>query len=217
MAHQLRVIGDMKRYPVEEMTHHQFTSRSIIRFAAFVGVFSCISLLDTGCSRRTSEDKHENTTVETALSSLILDGPELHESLRTRKMDSMRDLPTGIVSPGNPYLSADDEFVQAVARGGSQGRLGKDGIRTALFARYSTGENELGFYGLEAESETHADEREKALHEIWAHNGRHGRSRVHRKGLILLVVWHDDVSPECWESVNATVVERLNALLHNDG
>jgi hypothetical protein len=70
---------------------------------------------------------------------------------------------------------------------------------------------------LEAESEADADEREKALREIWAHNSRHGRSRVHRKGLVLLVIWHDDVSPECWESVNATVVEQLNAPHHHDG
>ncbi len=151
------------------------------------------------------------------MSSLVLEGPVLHESLLTRKIASIRDLPTGVVSPGNPHLSSDDEFVDAVARSGSQGRLGRDGVRAALFARYSTGENELGFYGLEAESEADADERERALREIWAHNGRHGRSRVHRKGLVLLVVWHDDVSPECWESVNATVVEQLNAPIHNDG
>ena len=168
-------------------------------------------------SQVVGERKLQNTSAEAALTSLLLEGPELHESLRLRKISSIRDLPTGLVTPRNPHLSTDDGFVQAVARGGSQGRLGRDGIRTALFARYSTGENELGMYGLEAESEADADEREEALREIWAHNGRHGRSRVHRKGLVLLVVWHDDVSPECWESVNATVVKKLNAPLHNDG
>lgn len=37
------------------------------------------------------------------------------------------------------------------------------------------------------------------------------RMRVYRAGLVLLVLWHDGVSPECWSSVNARVAERLNA------
>lgn len=199
-----------KLYPIKEMTHYKHTFRSINRFNLFIMVLTCISLLLMGCSRVA---EHQNTSVEAALRSLVLEGPELHESLHTRKIASIRDLPTGVKSPANPHLSSENEFIQAVARGGSQGRLGGDGIRTALFARYSTGENELGFYGLETESEAVADEREEAIREIWAHNGRFGRSRVHRKGLVLLVVWHDNVSPECWESVNATLVEQLNAPL----
>ncbi len=199
------------------MIHHELSIQSISRSTVFAAVFGGISLLVVGCSPGAGGHKHDNTAADVGLSSLVLDGPELHTSLRTLKMGAIRDLPTGIASAGNPHLSKDDDFVLAVARGGSQGRLGRDGIRTALFARYSTDENELGFYGLEAASEADADEREKALRKIWAHNGRHGRSRVHRKGLVLLVVWHDDVSAECWESVNVSIVKQLNATLQNDG
>lgn len=113
--------------------------------------------------------------------------------------------------PGNQHLSTDDEFVEAISRGGSQGRLGREGIHAALYARYATSENEVGCYGLEAVSNADADQREKSLREIWAHSGRLERASVHRKGLMLFVIWNDGVSPECWESVNASVVKRLNA------
>ena len=60
------------------------------------------------------------------------------------------------------------------------------------------------------------DDREKALREIWAHNASFGRSRVHRQGRILLVIWHDGVTPECWESVNAVVARKLKTKIPKD-
>src|SRR5687767_14222023 len=144
------------------------------------------------------------------LGSLVLEGHELHASLKTRQMDdSVRHVPPALI-PGNPHVSTDAAFVAVIARNGSQGRLGGEGIRSALYALYRE-KNELGFYGLEAVSAADADRWEEALRKIWAHNGRLNRARVHRKGLVLVVVWTDGVSPECWEAVNAKVVERLSA------
>ena len=151
------------------------------------------------------------TSVELALGSFVLEGLELHPSLRTCELDSIRHLPPGVLLPANPHLSIDDEFVASVARSSSQGRLDRDGIHAVLYARYTTDESEIGIYGLEAESDTDAEEREKTLREIWAYNGSLNRARVHRKGLVLVVIWHDGVSPECWESANSSVVKRLNA------
>ena len=112
--------------------------------------------------------------------------------------------------PENPHVSTDAAFVAIIARNGSQGSLGREGIRSALYALYRE-KNELGFYGLEAVSAADADRWEEALRKIWAHNVRLGIAQVHRKGLVLVVVWTDGVSPECWEAVNTRVVERLTA------
>ena len=146
-----------------------------------------------------------------ALSPLVVDGQELHASLVTLKLDdaSRLHVPRAVLR-GNPYVSTDAEFVDAVAHGASQGRLGGEGIRAALYAHY-LGESEIGFYGLEAASTTDADRLEGAVRGIWAHNERLGRARVHRDGTVLVVVWHHGVSPSCWEAVNAGIVERLTA------
>ena len=138
-----------------------------------------------------------------ALRPLAVDGQHLHASLVTEKLedDVLRD---------NPYLSTDAEFVTVIASGASQGRLGGEGIRAALYAHY-LGESEIGFYGLEAASTADADRLEGAVRGIWAHNERLGRARVHRDGKVLVVVWHNGVSPSCWEAVNAGIVERLTA------
>jgi hypothetical protein len=112
--------------------------------------------------------------------------------------------------PGNPHVSTNAAFVEAIARSGSQGRLGGEGIRTALYPLYRE-KSELGFYGLEAVSAADADRREEALRDIWSHNVHLNLAQVHRKGLVLVVVWTDGVSPECWEAVNARVVEHLTA------
>ena len=143
------------------------------------------------------------------LDSLVLQGHELHASLVARRLDSFRDLPAGVVPPKNPQPSSDDKFVRAIAHGSSQGRLGAEGIRSALYARYAAGKKELGMYGLEAKSDADARRREKALREIWSYNARLDRARVHRKGLVLVVVWHTGVSAGCWEAVNAGIVRRL--------
>ena len=149
------------------------------------------------------------------LDSLVVEGPELHGSLKTRRIgDSINQL--SVVPPGNPHLSSDAGFIEALARAGSQGRLGGEGVRSALYALYyrdqePAGEwpSDLGFYGLEATSIAAADQREDALREIWAKNVRLDRARIHREGLVLVVVWTYGVSRECWEAVNASVAERL--------
>ena len=142
---------------------------------------------------------------------MAVEGRELHASLRTPRLDSFRDLPTGVAPPKNPQLSSDDKFVRAMAHNSSQGRLGREGIRAALYARYAAGEKEVGIYALEAESDAAADRREEALRAIWAYNARRDLARVHRKGLVLVVVWHTGVSSECWDAVNASIADRLVA------
>lgn len=176
----------------------------------FVAVLTCISLLPTVRIRLAGGHNRHTKSGEWRLDSLVLEGHELHASLRTRRVDdSIRHLPPGVLPPRNPHTSTDAGFVEAIARSGSQGRLGREGIRSVLYALY-VAESELGFYGLEAESVADANQREDALREIWAHNARLDRAHVYRVGLVLRVVWTDGVSPECWSSVNASVVERLN-------
>jgi hypothetical protein len=146
-----------------------------------------------------------------ALGPLVIDGPELHASLATRKLEDAAKLRLAGVLPDNPYLSTDREFVDAIAQISSQSRLaGGEGIHAALYALY-LGERQLGLYGLEAASAADADRIEGVLRKIWAHNDRLGRARVHRENKVLVVAWHDGVSPSCWEAVNAKVVERLTA------
>jgi hypothetical protein len=145
------------------------------------------------------------------LSPLVLDGRDLHPSLVTRQLDGgpIRHVPRTVLRR-NPQHSADAEFIKAIASSGSQGTLGAEGIRSALYALY-LGESEVGFYGFEASSAADAQRLEDALREIWSHNVNIDRARVHRGGLVLVVVWTDGVSPEHWEAVNRGVVERLPA------
>lgn len=145
------------------------------------------------------------------LGSLAVDGRELHPSLRTPRLDAVRDLPAGVAPADNPQRSGDDAFVRAIARNSSQGRLGSEGVRSALYARYAAGDQEVGVYGLAVEPGPAADRRENALREIWAYNDRVGRARVHRNGSALVVVWHSGVTPECWEAVNTVIAARLAA------
>lgn len=146
-----------------------------------------------------------------ALGPLVVDGQELHASLATRKLNdaSRLHVPRAVLRD-IPYLSTDAEFVDVIASSASQGRLGGEGIRAALYAQY-LGESEVGFYGLEAASTADADRLEGALRGIWAYGESLGRARVHREGKVLVVVWHGGVSPSCWEAVNTKVAERLTA------
>jgi hypothetical protein len=145
------------------------------------------------------------------LDPLVVDGHELHASLVTRQLDdaSRRHVPRAVLRD-NPYLSTDAEFVEAIAHSASQGQIGGEGIRAALYSVY-LGESELGLYGLEAASVADANRLEGVLRGIWAHNVRLDRARVHREGKVLVVAWHDGVSSSCWEAANARVVERLTA------
>lgn len=146
------------------------------------------------------------------LASLALEGNDLHVSLRTPPLDSFRDLPLGVTPQENPQSSGEDVFVRSIARSSSHGRLGPSGIRAALYARYAADKGEVGIYGLEMKSDPEADHREKALREIWAVNGRRDLVRIHRQGLVILVVWRSGVSSECWEAVNAGIVARIRVL-----
>ena len=145
------------------------------------------------------------------LKPLLLAGHELHASLVTQQIDRVQRLhvPRAVLRD-NPQLSTGAEFVEAIAGGGSQGRLGGEGIRAALYALYR-GESEVGFYGLEAASTADANRLEGLLRGIWAQNASLDRARVHRGGEVLVVVWTDGVSTSCWEAVNAVVAERLVA------
>ncbi len=113
-----------------------------------------------------------SSTSGSGLDSLALEGRELHASLRTPRLDSIPGLPPDVVPPKNPQRSSDDKFVQAIARSSSQRGLGREGIRSALYARHYAGEKEVGIYGLEAESDAAADKREEALRVIWDYNVR---------------------------------------------
>lgn len=145
-----------------------------------------------------------------ALGPLVVDGQELHASLVTRKLEDAAKLALAPVLPANPHLSTDSAFVAVLAQIASQGRLaGGEGVRTALYALY-LGESEVGLYGLEAASPADADRIEGVLRAIWVHNESLERARVHREGNVLVVAWNNGVSPSCWESVNAKVVERLS-------
>lgn len=146
-----------------------------------------------------------------ALSPLLVEGPQLHSSLVTRKVEDAAKLHLAPVLRANPQLSTDAAFVDVLARISSQGRLGSgEGVRAALYAFY-LGESELGLYGLEAASPANADRLEVVLRDIWAHNEGLGRARVHRGGKVLVVAWHNGVSASCWEAVNAAVAKRLIA------
>lgn len=148
---------------------------------------------------------------EGGLSRLLLEGRELHPSLMTRQVDeqTIRHVRRNLIQR-NPQHSTDAEFIAGIARSGSQGHLGGDGIRSALYALYLK-EKELGFYGLEAASPAEADRLEAALRKIWSHNESIDRAQVHRGGLVLVVVWTDGVSPEVWKAVNLAVGGRLVA------
>ncbi len=143
------------------------------------------------------------------LGAIALSGPELYKHLKTHPSTSIRHLSKSINMRRNPSISLDSDFVTAVAGSSSQGRLKPGGIRAALYGYYKEGTVDLGIYGLEATSPAAADKREKEIRAIWAFNAKVDRVRIHRKGLILVVIWHDGVSDECWASVNESVVVGL--------
>jgi uncharacterized protein (TIGR03067 family) len=89
------------------------------------------------------EDRYELRKVQPqkkmsgrGLGSLVLEGHELHASLKMRQIDdSVRHVPRALI-PENPHVSTDAAFVAVIARNGSQGSLGREGIRSALYALY---------------------------------------------------------------------------------
>ena len=143
------------------------------------------------------------------LQRIHMDGAELGPSLQTRRLGEqpIRHVPAERIQ-SIPQVSSDPLFVKTIARAGSQGNLEGEGVVAALFALYD-GENELGFYGFEAESEGTADRLESQLRHIWKHNVSLDRAQIHRGGLVVLVVWTDGLSPAHWEQANQAVSERL--------
>lgn len=141
---------------------------------------------------------------------MVFDGRELLPSLRTRKADEpVWHMRSGFVLPRNPYVSTNEEIVEGISRSSSQGRIPGGGIQSALYAAYGDEDKRVLLRGLEAASDRDASWREAALRDIWAKNMRFGNIRIHRKGTLLVVVWHQGLSPESWEAVNASVAKRL--------
>jgi len=174
-------------------------------------VLVSILILSTTAGLALEDQEKAVSTDASELAPLVLEGHELHDSLVTREYNesSLRHVPFAVIG-ANPYLSADADFVEAITSSCSHGKFDGRGVRFALYAHYRA-EHDLGFYGLEAASEADADRLEEALRKIWAYGGRLGRARVHRGNLVLVVLWHDGVSLDCWEAVNSSIAARLVA------
>ena len=149
----------------------------------------------------------------TGLSALAVDGPDLHPSLVALPVPELPLHVPHALLRSNPQHSADADFVAAVARGGSQGgRLDAQGVQEALYAVYRDEDDvTIGVYGMETESAHEADRREARLREIWAHNARADRTRVHRGGNVLAVVFCHPATPAHWDAVNDFIAERIGA------
>lgn len=141
------------------------------------------------------------------LESFALEPDDLHASLAPRSLErANHGVPVGVSAI--PHVTTDAARVASIARFASQGRLDGEGVRAALFAIYEE-DGELGLYGLEAATPEDADRLEAELREIWKTNVGLERARVHRGDRMLLVVWNDHVSLECWRAVNEALAERL--------
>ena len=173
----------------------------------------CSLLLAAGCaSNKGVKTAPPAPRVMSALAPLVLEGPALHPSLVTVKVEDAAMLHLAKVLRENPQLSTDSAFVDILSRIASQGRLESGaGIRAALYALYLGEGEQLGLYGLEANSPANADRVEGVLRAIWAHNAGLARARVHRQDQVLVVAWNNGVSASLWEAMNAKVVERLAA------
>lgn len=144
------------------------------------------------------------------LNSLLLQANEMHPSLETRAFtrDSIRHVSFDVLQ-ANPQHAHNSKFIKAVARSGSQGQLNGENMLSALYALYHAQED-LGFYGFEASTTQFADQFEATLRKIWAHNVSIGRANVYRNDTVLVVIWHDGVTLDVWNAVNAKVVSVLN-------
>lgn len=153
---------------------------------------------------------NETSIPSGTLDSLLVDGAELHPTLKTESVDN---LPAGRDFPANPWQSTAPAFIESMARYGSQGRLDGEGMNDALFAQYTDGSSEIGFYGLAAENESVALQREQDLREIWAHNHGLDRTHIHRQGLVLLVVWirTGDELPAAWHAVKQWAAQKMSS------
>ena len=192
----------------------------MIRMKPFItSSLAVVMFAATGLSQEPSDSGTENGNVAWSRrnagiwKTMVLEGRELLPSLRTRQADEpVWHLRSGFVLPRNPCVSSvdfDAEFVEAISRSSSMGRIPREGVQSALYAAYGDKEKRVLLRGLEASSDLDATWREAALRAIWAVNERAGRVRIHRKRTLLVVVWHQGLSPESWEAVNASVAKRL--------
>lgn len=183
----------------------------VVPTALAVLAFAASGQSETPQVSQADDNNVARSTGDSVWKPLLLEGHELHLSLKTERADEpIRHMPPGMTLPRNPYTSANPEFVEAVARSTSMGRIPRDGVHSAFYASYR-GENRLVlFRGLEAVSALDADWREAALRKIWAHNESLGRARVHRRGLLLIVVWHEGLSTQQWAALNARVAQQID-------
>ena len=192
----------------------------MIRMKPFItSSLAVVMFAATGLSQEPSDSGTENGNVAWSRrnagiwKTMVLEGRELLPSLRTRQADEpVWHLRSGFVLPRNPCVSSvdfDAEFVEAISRSSSMGRIPREGVQSALYAAYGDKEKRVLLRGLEASSDLDATWREAALRAIWAVNERAGRVRIHRKRTLLVVVWHQGLSPESWEAVNASVAKRI--------
>ena len=171
-----------------------------------------VLLLPLGCFSSRAGDAAKTADDSGILRALMLSGHDLHPSIEMPDLESIREVPIGIGFPPNPKVSKEPEFVEGVARGSSQGRLNRDGMRTALYARYVVDGLDIGIYALEARTGADADRREKQMREIWQVNAGVDRAMVARGGRVLVVAWHDAVPQECWDSAKTVLRERLKRI-----
>jgi len=178
------------------MNTHPFPSGILLKTMLFGLLMCCASATAQWLEPEKIKHNHD-------LESLLTEGYELHPTLQTVTPGKIHNLPAGVDFSINPEVSAEAGFVNGVARGGSQGRLDGSGMVAALYARFTDGMSDIGFYGLQAETEALAVEREQALRDIWAHNNRLDRTHVYRKDKVLLVVWiwSKGELPEAWQAV----------------
>lgn len=188
----------------------------VLSIGCFLGCLAALNGLPTSTAddpqvRQVQVD--ESVTDKSALAALILEGHELDSCLTAHRTDEpIRHLPPGMVLRRNPYASTDSAFVEAVSRSASMGRIPREGVLSALYASYRSENGIVILRGLEAASRLDADWREAALRNTWAHNESLNRATVHRKGMLLVVVWHLGLTPERWASLNERLAERLDVL-----
>ncbi|MEM1081505.1 MAG: hypothetical protein AAGH65_07970 [Pseudomonadota bacterium] len=147
------------------------------------------------------------------MSELMLDGQELHPALTTVLMsaETIRHVPLEQINT-NPQRPEEPDVIDVIARSGSQGRMSSEGVSSALYALYTTGDRQIGLYGLEAATGPDADRIERELRSIWSHNVSLNRTQIHRHRQSLIVVWTDgDLPLVLWQGVNQAVSDRLSA------
>lgn len=144
------------------------------------------------------------------LDSIAVQGNELHASLVTQSLAGLANFWPPPEMTGNPFLSEDPAFVEAISKRATQGAgIGDVNLHSALYAVHSSDGKVLGIYGLHAATSADADRAERKLRDTWAYGASLDAVRVHRAGDVLVVVWTRSESVADWEAINESVVARL--------